>query len=409
MKRHTLIVILLSVLVLSAPCEEFDEVYAPFVSNLEATADSNRVVLTWNDSADPIWRYRIYMKEEPFTRENGGEAQLIAEVEPGVEAFSHYPDNTEARFYAVLAVDSENREYPLYIPFRNITSDPVSVSTVASLEDRATSISDINARVSGEVVYLSYTSSQPDRPVVVYRNTAPLTGSEMLASSTLVASFKNSGGSVTDFPLPGLEYYYAVLDRELLEQGAPAVRPGENSTLTPVSVTLSSVSSPSSAIRNVRTRPLPFLTLQRSVLSGEYLASYEKHSLPDYRPLSEAGEDTVMRLIRSLDHVQELNPLEPSVFTIDKSPGEVPEALLLSSIVRGTFMEREWKNAEKELANFLAIRRSENIEARAHHYMGQVYYFQKKYREAFYEFLFSREEYRKESDLWMDSTLIMLR
>jgi hypothetical protein len=206
-----------------------------------------------------------------------------------------------------------------------------------------------------------------------------------------------------------LEYYYAVLDRELLEQGAPAVRPGENSTLTPVSVTLSSVSSPSSAIRNVRTRPLPFLTLQRSVLSGEYLASYEKHSLPDYRPLSEAGEDTVMRLIRSLDHVQELNPLEPSVFTIDKSPGEVPEALLLSSIVRGTFMEREWKNAEKELANFLAIRRSENIEARAHHYMGQVYYFQKKYREAFYEFLFSREEYRKESDLWMDSTLIMLR
>ncbi len=402
-------VILLSVLVLSAPCEEFDEVYAPFVSNLEATADNNRVVLTWNDSVDPIRYYRIYTKKEPFTRENSDGAELIAHVEPGVEAYSHYPDSTEARYYAVLAVDEENREYPLYIPFRNITSDAVSVSTIASLQERATEITDINARVSGEVVYLTYTSSEPDRPIVVYRNSSPITGSEMISSSTLVASFRNSEGSVTDFPLPALEYYYLVLDRELLEQGAPVVLPGENSTVSPVSVSLSSVSSPASAVRNVRTRPLPFLTLQRSVQSGEYLASYEKHSLPDYKTLSDAGEETVRRLFRSLDQAGEPTPLEPSVFTIDKSPGEVPEALLLSSIVRGAFMEGEWKNAEKELANFLAVRRSAVIEARAHHYMGQVYYFQEKFREAFYEFLFSREEYRKESDLWIDSALTMLR
>jgi hypothetical protein len=405
MKGYLFSIILTLFFVVTSWGQTSSDIFAPFVSNLQALAEENRIVLTWSDSPDNIAAYRIYSSKTPFSRDHSPETPPVATIEAGKEVFSFYPRDTDNYYFAILGVDDKGREYPLFIPFRNITHEAVSIIEVASLEERAAKIENISALVSGEIVYISYSSSAPERGVLVYRSTSPIMEKENLSSASLVVSLSQSTGRVTDFPLPGLEYYYAIVDRELADKNDIRIEPGVNSTINPASVSLPSSISPQDSRRSSRTQPLPFLSLPRSVSTGEYLVSIDKYVLPPFRPLSQNTEAVARKLIMSLSPRDEMKTPPQLIFPLDKSPGENPEALLLASILNGSFMDQEWKSAEKELVNFLAIRRADAIEARAHHYLGQVYFYQERFREAFYQFLYARDTYKTESSKWIDAVL----
>ncbi len=407
MKRLFLFTLLLTA-VLYSWAEETTTVYAPFVSNLEVMADTNRIILTWKDASDPIAFYRIYRSITPFDNDKETDATLVAEVASNIELFGYYPQDTGSYYFAVLAVDADGREYKLYIPYRNITNDAISIVQVASLQERATHISDISARVAGEVVYISYKSSLPERAVMVYRSSDPIVDKNGLRSASLVTSLSSSQGSITDFPLPGLEYYYAIVDKELVESDEVELEPGENATTDAALVALSDTTQQNEGFRNVRIRPLPYLTLPKSVKTGESLADPDKYALPTYTPLAKDTETAVQNLINELGPAPSQSTPQAQMLAIDKSPGDNPEGVLLSNIIKGSFADAEWDAAEKELGNFLAVHRSKTVEARAHFYMGQVYYFQGQFGKALYEFLFSRETYRQESNNWIDATFYAL-
>jgi hypothetical protein len=389
--------------------QEKREVYAPFVSNLEVVADVNRVVLSWNDSPDAIPLYRIYRSADPFSRNGEVDDLLIGTVASGLESFSYSPDSTEPSYYAVLGVDQTGQEYRLYIPYRNISSESVSIDTVAGIEERATKISNLKHRVSGELVYLSYESSKINRPILVYRSTAPILDETSLREANQIASLNSSGGTVTDFPLPGLDYYYAVIDSELKAKGIISISPGDNSTTSPATIRLpSSYSALTGEERSSRIRPLPFLTLPKAVSSGDYLSDYEKYTLPPYTQLSEESSLSARKLLSSLPGIELLPQPKTVILPLDKVAGEDPEAILLYDIVNGPFKDQQWQGSEKALGNFLAVRRSKALEARGHFYMGQSYFFQDRLREAFMEFLFSRDFFYDESQEWIDIILSRL-
>lgn len=386
-----------------------EEIYAPFVSQLEAAVDDNRIVLSWNDSPDEIEMYSLYRSPKAFDAEQNRDQVMIGRVEAGVESFSYYPDSTDPFYYAVLAQNSEGEEYSLFIPFRNITDLPYAVESVAGLKERAAKISDISTRTSGELVYISYQSSKPERPVEAFRSSSPIDSPEALRAANKIGSFSSSPGRLTDFPLPGLDYYYAVVDRELLQADMPDIQPGKNSTTIAASPALSSTSRFDEESRSPRIRPLPFLQLPRSIESGVLLSDVKKYALPDFTPLQPETLASVKALVENIGHGTQPLPVHSETFSVDRSPGRDPEALLLSTIILGSFSDSSWNDAKKELGNFLAVRRDTEIEARAHHYMGQVFFFQKEYRKAFYEFLSAREHLPKASDRWIDRVLAARR
>ena len=75
----------------------------------------------------------------------------------------------------------------------------------------------------------------------------------------------------------------------------------------------------------------------------------------------------------------------------------------LKTILDNEFTEKKWGAAETLLNNFLSVHRDDYVEIRSHFYLGQVYYFQGKYRTAFMEFLLSRDAYYSATLPWMNA------
>ena len=64
---------------------------------------------------------------------------------------------------------------------------------------------------------------------------------------------------------------------------------------------------------------------------------------------------------------------------------------------------KRFSETEVSLLNFLSTHHSEEIEARAHFYLAQAYYFQDKYEQAFLEFLLAEDKYYKQVQIWINA------
>jgi TolA-binding protein len=100
---------------------------------------------------------------------------------------------------------------------------------------------------------------------------------------------------------------------------------------------------------------------------------------------------------------------EPGVFREDiERTSSGGESSRLSQIVQGPFSSRKWGEAGEELRRFLSLPRSAVVESRSRFYLGQVYYFTGKPREALFEFLSARNMYPNETNPWIDAVLARL-
>jgi hypothetical protein len=59
--------------------------------------------------------------------------------------------------------------------------------------------------------------------------------------------------------------------------------------------------------------------------------------------------------------------------------------------------------AQKQLLDFLRMKRAPEVEAHARFYLGQTYYFQGRPREALLEFLVSEGFYFQDAQPWKDA------
>ena len=196
----------------------------------------------------------------------------------------------------------------------------------------------------------------------------------------------------TDYPVPGIPYYYTVIYEEELVRGSVQIRPGRNSTVRAVEV-------PSAADReNLRSMPLPLLSIQNTVPGADRFSE-----LPTVIPLSPEAAKAVADIRAGIP--AERAEKKPRAFSQDleitAEGGDGP----LRGIVQGPFLKREWEQAREDLLRFLSLSRTAAAEARAHFYLGQAAYFTGRHREALIEFLLFQKEYPLEAGEWLEAVL----
>jgi hypothetical protein len=374
------------------------EVFAPFVSRLKAEASEDSVVLSWRKSSDVDGAYLVYRSAKEITEQSFAEAEFLARVDAGTESYTDYPPYGLAAYYAVLIEGADRKLYPIFIPFRNKTTGAVSVRPPAPSEEAAAEITGIAASPRAEAVAVSFSASKADRDLMLFRSTRPIRRVEDLVESSSVVPLKAGTTLYEDRAIPGVDYYYCVVDARLLTSGQAPIVQGQNSLAKPVRVPLSAALQSNVA----RSRPLPRLMIPAGVEFGDELIPSPPFLLPRERELAPATAKAVARLRASI-RPSARAPMAPAVLEEDTSSQARGEEAILAAIVQESFAVRNYADAEDRITRFLRIDRSAKVEARASFYLGQIRYLRGDARGAFLAFLLALDRYYEQAQPWLDA------
>ena len=403
--RKAALLLLLAVL---GAREARSEVSASFVSRLKAQAGQASITLSWRPVPGFEGSYRIYRHTREIDEASFPAAVQVAAVGPGVASYEDLPPGREAYFYAVLLDDGKLS--PAFIPFRNKTATPAQIANVAPEPDLAARISGLTAEVVEDAIRLRFQSSRGDRELLLFRSLYPMrSGEDLLAASSPVALDPGTRG-YEDSPIPGLDYYYALIDAGLFKIGKPELAEGENSTTRPVQVPMGAgrVGLPPAAAAAARmpagvarSAPLPYLALDDAM-------GMPATPLPAARPISPATRRAVEAVLAEAPP-RAARMLPVQALSEDLGAGGESEGFGLGLLLADHLLKGDLTGAEKGLLAFLAVRRSEAAEARAHFYLGQVYYLQGKLERSVLELLLARQLYYAAVEPWLDACLLRLR
>ncbi|MDR2403242.1 MAG: hypothetical protein LBD78_04365 [Spirochaetaceae bacterium] len=388
-------------------------VFAPFVSRLKAEVKNNLIRLSWMDSADVRGPVYIYRSKTPFDAANPYSRFRPVEVPYGVQSYIDEIEESGIWHYFLTSSDETGKRYEVFIPYTN-TID-VTVSNLAGITEGfgdsrsfgsawppiESNIFSLTAMTEGDGVAISYRMTEGMKNTVLYRSVQPIHNVEDLLKAVIVDSGTIS--PYTDYPVPGIPYYYAIITEEELLSGTIGIFPGFNTTLTPVEVPAGRYrvglgDSP----RGLRSMPLPLISID-AISPG----SKDHVELPARVPLSEEAS-RALASIRPQRQIAKKNLKSPRAFSQDlQTPGGGEESTL-RSIVQGSFMKWDWEKSREELLRYLALPRSESSEARARFYLGQVYYYTRDTREALFEFLSIQSQYPEEANEWIQATLAQM-
>ncbi|MGA2612855.1 MAG: hypothetical protein ABSG38_05320 [Spirochaetia bacterium] len=376
----------------------------PFVSQLSAEAVGFQVKLTWRDSHENVARYLVYRHDQEMTTRNLSGARMLGQVKPGVQYFLDMPPDEKEYFYALLAQDSQGKTFATLIPFRNKTLVGVAVTTPATEEQLAARISDIQAvpTPAGDGVEVTFRSSSTDRDLLVFRSTSPIMRAEDLLRSATATQFDAGVTRAVISAFPGVDYWFTVLDARLYKLGSIPISPGANTTIDPVQVS-AGTGSASLAQPSLQRRilPLPSLEITYGIETGKQLPG-ASFGPPPVRSLSPAAQKAVSVLLAAVPQPR-VKELSRAVLPADATPSPDAEDTMLQTIVKGPFMSGNAATSERELLEFLSMKRAPEMEARAHYYLGQTYYFDNQPRKALLEFLLAEDWYYHEAEQWQDA------
>jgi hypothetical protein len=437
MKKPALLALLLVLGVWDAPAQA----PAPFVSRLQAKAGQSSVQLSWRTVPGFAGTHRIYRHTLEIDAATFPQAVQVGTVGPAAGAYEDFPPAPGSYYYAVLLDDGQLSL--LFVPFRNKTSAPVEVASAAPAGIAAARISGLAAEVAGDAVRLSFQSSRSDRALLLFRALQPMRSVEDLASSPL--PLEAGRRNYEDFPIPGLDYYYALVDAGLFKLGQPELIAGQNSTLQPVRVPLDAgrvglppavmeevpapagapapaggrppaaagparaawpparqpVSAPASeqiAMASARSAPLPYLDLGAA-------RGLSTPPLPASRPLGPLARRAVEALLREAP-ARAAPKLRAQALPEDLgSASGAAEDAALGAIATEYLLTGRLPEAEKGLRAFLAVPRAEAASARARFYLGQVYYLQDRLQPAVLELLLARPRYYAAVQPWLENCL----
>jgi hypothetical protein len=381
-----------------------DPLFAPFISQLSAETKNNLIRLSWVDSPDVRGTVYIFRSSQPL--ETGRIPANIRPLEAPYGAQS-YIDETEGSgtiHYFVAASDDQGRRYDIVIPYSNTLSVTIAGSPEGALplvrEDSRSvepEISAIEAKVEGEGVIISFHAADGKKNTVLYRSVQPLRNTPDLLQAVIVQSGITT--PFTDYPVPGIPYYYAIILEDELIRGNVGLFPGQNVTVQPVEI-------PSTAGRAglpgpeapIRSMPLPLISVYNAVPGSDQYSE-----TPAVAPLDSGAAKAVEAIPRTKPNPPPQK--KPRVFSRDLEPPAGGEESSLRVIVQGPFVKRDWQNARNELIRYLALPRSAPSEARARFYLAQSYYFSGDNRGALIEFLMVQSQYPEEAQEWINAVL----
>jgi hypothetical protein len=245
--------------------------------------------------------------------------------------------------------------------------------------------------------------------LILYLSTSPVTALSGLTEATLVSIFPDRDGKFLDYPVPGVDYYYVLIDEMNLQTGTIPIVLDVNSTSRPVRIPsgLFRVGLPeiSSVSRDI---PLPYLVISTTVSQGSSL-SRELIDLPNSVRLSAEAAKAADR-IAILAGWREA-PV-PSVYIFPEDlvlAGSIGEEYTLRSIIADQFSKGKWAEAVDRFSKYLSIHRTPQSTARAQFYLGEALAKANRYKDAFFTFLLSQEYYAPNTTSWIDFLLRKLR
>ena len=388
---------LLLVATILAAQESSTEVFAPFVSRLKAAATEDGVLLTWRKSRDVEGAYLVYRAGTEITEQSFAKAEFIARVAPEAEAYTDSPPYGRDVFYAVLIEGTDGKRYSIFIPFRNKTTSPVKIQRPVAEIETAADLKGLKAALKGDAVVVTFSSSRADRSLLLFRSTRPIRAMEDLVGSSLNIPLLQGTTLYEDRPIPGVEYYYCVMDERLLASGKSPILQGENSTRVAVSVPLEF----GQAVSQARSRPLPRLMIPAGVEFGDELIPSPPFLLPRQQELSPTTAKAVARLRSGIRPAPAPSP-SPVILEEERSGRARGEDSILAELVQSSFASKNYTEAESKLLRFLRIEREGRAEARAHFYLGQIYFFRGDARSAFLSFLLANDAYYEATQTWLD-------
>ena len=405
-------------------------VFAPFVSRLQGEARNNLVRLSWVDSRDARGPVHIYRSDHPFEGAGPFQVSRYVEVLYGAQSFIDEIESGGLLYYFVAASDETGRSYDIPIIFTNTISVLVSIAGAAPVSSSGPvpviteapavapgpaaeavgrgsppvpaavlvpGVSSMEAVVQGDKVIITF-SEGSTKSATLYRSIRPITQTPDLLGAVIIQTRIRS--PFTDFPVPGIPYYYAVISEEDLVRGAIEIIPGRNATRHPVEILPGGIANPQG--RDIRAMPLPQISVQAAVPG---MNAYNE--TPPPAQLSPQAA----KALGNIPERARYEPVQknPRVFARDLEISAAGDEYTLSSLVKGPFAAKNWAAARDELVRFLVLPRNPEITARARFYLGQCYYFLHQSREGLFEFLAIRDRYPAESMEWIQASLDMMK
>jgi tetratricopeptide (TPR) repeat protein len=409
-------------LIIALPCYSQDNgVFAPFVSQLKAEIRNHIIGLSWQDSLDIKGPVYVYRSGTPFLSASSLPVP-VKEVSYGEGFYAEEADDAGALYYFIVASDDWGYKYPLFLPNINMVSINVgpeyagifapfpssgaaagfatasgaatgsstasgsawpssSASTTAAASGlRLPTIEGISVRIEEDRAFISFSGADNSKNLVLYRSINPIRRPDDLLSALIIRS--NARSPLVDYPLPGIPYYYAVVYEEELSTGLLRLQPGFN-------VTAAAVEIPTPPRTVPRGMPLPDLSV--SLVPGRSTLTTEEALRAEASINQRSGQSRIIP--------------EAVIFPEDLMRGSAGEEYQIRSIVQGSFSLKEWQSAEVEFRRFLELPREKRSQAKVHFYLGQVYYFQNKQREALLSFLEAQDIYPAETYSWIQAVL----
>lgn len=390
-----------------------EESVAPIVSNITANHQNNRIHILWTDAPTATGPVTVFGSDAPIDiarlkLQQASPGVQSATVPYGVQNYIDEIANQPVRYYYIVASDASGVPYFLdrfnqrnYLEVYIQGPRHQTVQEVAPPLTPSPLISgpfSLNASVNGSGVVITF-MAQGGTPVL-YRSIEPLHQMSNIVNAVIVQSDVRS--PFTDYPLPGVPYYYAVIFHESLSQGTAEIKPGDNATTEPVLVPFSDPDS-GGIVHNLRPMPLPLMSLSH-ITSGDIGRLESQPAKPPVALSAEAA-----RSIADIKKMEKPQPArKPHAFKEDMESPVSGEEYTFRSIIQGVFALKMWGEARDQLLAFLSLPRSERTDARSRYYLGQVYYFLNRPRESLFEFLSIRAVYPQESYEWIEACLALL-
>jgi hypothetical protein len=418
---------LLAALILSPALSAQEEadlsqpLFVPFVSRLQGEIKNNLLRLSWIDSPDVQGVVYIYRSLEPF--ENNLSLDSLGrpvEVPYGAESYIDELGDPGTYYYFVVASDTRGQRFALPIPLNNSISVQISASpgglavstgspvsggflvpggaAIPAPAGSEPGISGLEAAAEGDGIIITFSAETPGKKVVLYRSVQPLRQTMDLVGAVIVHN--DAASPLTDYPVPGISYYYAAILEEDLTRGTAGIYPGKNATVSSVEVPAGQgrigLAGPD---RDIRAMPLPMISITAAVPATDAFGE-----TPVQAGLSAKAAKALEDI--PVSRKKDVSEKQPKVFNQDLDDSlRGGEDYALRAAVQGSFANKDWETCQDELKRYLSLPRSGESEARARFYLGQCYYFLGQFREGLFEFLSAQPFCPAESPEWIQASL----
>jgi len=399
-----LFILIVFTLFLAFPLDLFaqNRDFIPYVSQIKVESRNNLTRLTWLDSPDARGPVYIYRSARPFAGSIPANIRPVV-VRYGEQYYIDDSDDMENVYYFVAASDLTGRRYDIILPRINSISlipgqvsqesEPSQEFNLLPSAEPIQGISNLRATQDGERVIITFNTHGPRKNAILYRSMTQIRNPQDLLNAVIVQSGIDSPFVDFPVPVPGLEWYYAVIYEDEIASGNMGIKPGINATNTAVSVT-----SEQTAERTLRPIPLPVLTLRNTMPDSHFMTE-----IPEQVPLSPASKGILQDT--KMPPKVPITLKRPRVFAVDLVAPTGGEESALFQIITEFFVTFQWETARVSLQHYLSLPRSKDIEARARFYLGQTLYYTGNHREALMEFLKIRSVHAAEANNWIEAVL----